>query len=164
MRSPRSSITLLAAAAALAVCASPAAGETLPSSPSHGTALAQRSLPTPAKSTEPSSAVSDARPAPGEVTPLGECWVGGRICGNVYNRDNRYNLLITNQWGKHYDRSTWRILRPGQNGHHVGVRDVDGYWVGPGCKVKRSLGLRTVGPGWHKVRNGQKLQIVDIRC
>ncbi|MDN3059810.1 hypothetical protein PH213_35875 [Streptomyces sp. SRF1] len=94
----------------------------------------------------------------------GTCAIGGHICGNVYNRDNRYNLLITNDWGKHRNSSTWRTLKPGQNGHHVGVKDVDGYWVGPGCKVKRSLGLRTVGPGWHKVRDGQKIQIVDIRC
>jgi hypothetical protein len=99
-----------------------------------------------------------------EVRPLGVCTIKGRICGNVYNRDDRYSLLITDRWGKQHDRSTWHLLKPGQNGRHVGVKDVDGYWVGPGCKIKRSLGLRTVGPGWHKVRNGQKLQIVDIRC
>ncbi|MFK4149740.1 hypothetical protein [Streptomyces sp. NPDC004065] len=99
-----------------------------------------------------------------EVGPLGVCLFHGHICGNVYNRDDRYNLLITDNWGKYRDRSTWHVLKPGQNGHDVGVKDVDGYWVGPGCKVKRSLGLRTVGPGWHKVRDGQKIQIVDIRC
>ncbi|EFL20385.1 hypothetical protein SSOG_00097 [Streptomyces himastatinicus ATCC 53653] len=99
-----------------------------------------------------------------EARPMGECSIGGHICGNVYNRDNRYPLMITNNWGKHGSSSTWRTLKPGQNGHHVGVKDVDGYWVGPGCKAKRSLGMRTVGPGWHKVRDGQKIQIVDIRC
>lgn len=99
-----------------------------------------------------------------EARPMGECSISGHICGNVYNRDNRYTLMITNDWGKHGNSSTWRTLKPGQNGHHVGVKDVDGYWVGPGCKVKRSMGTRTVGPGWHKVRNGQKIQIVDIRC
>ncbi|MFE2601031.1 hypothetical protein ACFXCZ_31830 [Streptomyces sp. NPDC059396] len=99
-----------------------------------------------------------------EVRPLGTCEVAGHICGNVHNRDDRYSLLITNDWGKRHKSSTWRLLKPGQDGNDVGVRDVDGYWVGSGCKVKRSLGLRTIGPGWHKVRNGQKLQIVDIRC
>ncbi|WP_148081839.1 hypothetical protein [Streptomyces botrytidirepellens] len=99
-----------------------------------------------------------------QLRPMGNCSIGGHICGNVYNRDNRYTLMITNDWGKHGNSSTWRTLKPGQNGHHVGVKDVDGYWVGPGCKAKRSLGMRTVGPGWHKVRDGQKIQIVDIRC
>ncbi|GAA3790216.1 hypothetical protein GCM10022226_06360 [Sphaerisporangium flaviroseum] len=85
------------------------------------------------------------------------------LCGYVYNRDNRYNLLITDDWGKRKDRRTWFSLRPGQNGSHVGVKDVDGFWVGPRCKVKKAW-VRNYGAGWHKVRNGQRVVITDIKC
>ncbi|MFB7598098.1 hypothetical protein [Streptomyces sp. NPDC056160] len=128
-------------------------------------AVAFAALPGPsAAATAPGAGSGGGHQLDAEVGPLSVCLFHGHICGNVYNRDDRYNLLITDNWGKYRNRSTWHVLKPGQNGHDVGVKDVDGYWVGPGCKVKRSLGLRTVGPGWHKVRDGQKIQIVDIRC
>ncbi|WP_438453013.1 hypothetical protein [Streptomyces asiaticus] len=98
-----------------------------------------------------------------EDRPFGICWFHGHICGNVYNRDDHYSLLITDDWGKYRDASTWHVLKPGQNGRDVGVKDVDGYWVGPGCKVEDLLG-RTAGPGWHKISSLKKIQIVDIRC
>ncbi|WP_329084445.1 hypothetical protein [Streptosporangium sp. NBC_01469] len=84
-------------------------------------------------------------------------------CGYVYNRDNRYSLLITDDWGSRNHRSTQFSLRPGQDGSDVGVKDVDGYWVGPGCKVKVAW-IRSFGPGWHRVRNGQRVRITDIKC
>ncbi|GAA3148508.1 hypothetical protein ACFQ0X_06640 [Streptomyces rectiviolaceus] len=137
MRSQHSFIVVLAASAAIAVSTPVATGS------------AAAAAPAPA-STSTST----------DVRLQGDCTLG--FCGNVHNRDDRYSLLITNDWGKRYDRSTWRTLRPGQNGRSVGVKDVDGYWVGTGCKVKRARGW--IGPGWHKVRDVQNINILDIRC
>ncbi|RCG31673.1 hypothetical protein DQ384_08965 [Sphaerisporangium album] len=85
------------------------------------------------------------------------------LCGRVYNRDDRYRLLITDDWGSRNSPGTQFSLRPGQDGRDVGVRDVDGFWVGPGCKVKKAW-IRTYGPGWHRVRDGQIARITDIKC
>jgi hypothetical protein len=129
-------------------------------------------LPAPAAAASTASASTSASAGAGQHSRagtaaaarlLGTCEIGGHICGEVHNRDDRYGLLITNQWGKQHDSSTWRVLKPGQDGPDVGVKDVDGYWVGRGCKVRPS-GEAPVGPGWHKVTNIQNIQIVDITC
>ncbi|WP_314175710.1 hypothetical protein [Streptomyces winkii] len=120
------------------------------------------SAPSAVASTASAGPDSSAQAAAG-TRPLGTCEIGGHICGEVHNRDDRYGLLITDQWGRQHDSSTWSVLKPGQDGPDVGVRDVDGYWVGRGCKVRPS-GEASVGPGWHKVTNIQNIQIADITC
>lgn len=102
-----------------------------------------------------------AAPASAEAA-RGECTLGV-LCGRIYNHDGRHRLLITNNWGRSWDRRTWRIVKPRSSGRDAGVKDVDGFWVGPGCKVKLA-GLRWIGPGWYKVRDGQYIQVSDIRC
>jgi hypothetical protein len=92
----------------------------------------------------------------------GECTLGF-LCGRIYNHDARYKLLITNDWGRYKDRRTWRIVNPRSSGRDAGVLDVDGFYVGRGCKVKLA-GLRWIGPGWYKIRDGQYIQVTDIRC
>ncbi|MEU3601562.1 hypothetical protein ABZ714_22990 [Streptomyces sp. NPDC006798] len=118
---------------------------------------------TPLGTTALEGTALSARTAHAEpVAVLGDCFLG-RICGNVYNRDNRHTLRITNDWGKRHKSSSWRTLKPGQNGRHVKVRDVDGFWVSRNCRV--TVGYdRTEGPGWHKVYDGFTVKITDIRC
>ncbi|MCH6163273.1 hypothetical protein [Streptomyces marispadix] len=125
-------------------------------------ALVAFSAPTATAATTGARPHSGAQVAAGSRL-LGTCEIGGHICGEVHNRDDRHRLLITDQWGRQHDSSTWRVLKTGQDGPDVGVKDVDGYWVAPGCKVRPS-GEAPVGPGWHKVTNIQNIQIVDIAC
>ncbi len=87
----------------------------------------------------------------------------GVLCGWIYNHDDHIKLMVTSDWGRYKDRRTWRIVKPNSTGRDAGVQDVDGFYVGPGCKVKIA-GVRWMGPGWHKIRDGQFVQVTDIRC
>lgn len=92
----------------------------------------------------------------------GDCTFG-LVCGWIYNHDDRHRLMVTSHWPARAERRTWRIVRPNSSGREAGVRDVDGFWVGPGCRVKVA-GVRWFGPGWHRIRDGQFVQVTDIRC
>jgi hypothetical protein len=113
-----------------------------------------------------------------EVRVAGECttvWKKKKkiqICGQITNRDPREKLMITNDWGQYKDSRTWAIVKPGKTGHaavRLGtgrptrVKDVDGFYVGTGCKAKLGW-LRWIGPGWYKIYDGQYVVVSDIRC
>jgi hypothetical protein len=85
------------------------------------------------------------------------------VCGQIKNRDRQQSLRITTNWGSKGERATWRYVKPGQTGRQARVRDVDGFFVKDGCKVTLA-GIRTVGEGWHKIFDGQYIQVTDIRC
>jgi hypothetical protein len=93
---------------------------------------------------------------------LGNC-TAGLLCGRIKNRDGQQSIRITTNWGRKWDRATWRSVKPGQTGREALVRDVDGLYVKDGCKV-RLAGIRTIGPGWYKIFDGQYIQVSDIRC
>lgn len=154
MRMRRSLVAVLAAGAAVAVsvpatAAAPAANA-VPASPRASAALEQ-----------PMEASRAA----------GQCTLG-RICGRVHNADNRIDLLITSNWYYRNQSWTWRVLKPGQDGRKVGVKDVDGLWVGRGCRVKTKIRElprprtynKTFGYGWHRVKDNVTVKVYDTLC
>lgn len=100
-------------------------------------------------------------PAP-ERRVAGTCTFGW-VCGRIVNRDPHVDLMITNDWGHYRDRRTWRIVHPRSTGRDAGVKDVDGFYVGQGCRVQLGW-VRWIGPGWYKIRDGQYIVVSDIRC
>jgi hypothetical protein len=85
------------------------------------------------------------------------------VCGRIKNRDRQQWLRITNDWSQRENQRTWRFVKPGKTGRDANVKDVDGFFVGNGCRM--TLGwIRTIGPGWYRIRNGQYIQVTDIRC
>lgn len=86
-----------------------------------------------------------------------------RLCGNVRNHSGNRAVTITNDWGRKFEARTWRSLPAGKDGPDINVRDIDGFFVPGSCKFTLA-GVRTIGPGWHKVRDGQNVQISSIRC
>lgn len=105
----------------------------------------------------PSVASGDARAA------MGECSLGGWLCGHIYNDDNNQTLRITNDWGHRSESGTWRTLTVGQSSRDVGVKDADGFWIPSGCRGTVAF-VQDVGSGWHKVRDGQHIHLTDIVC
>ncbi|MET8681768.1 hypothetical protein ABZW18_30350 [Streptomyces sp. NPDC004647] len=117
-------------------------------------------------------AANDPEQPMGESRAAGQCTFG-RLCGRVHNGDNRIDLLITNQWYYRHQSWTWRVLKPGQDGSNVGVKDVDGLWVGPGCQVKAKIRdllprprtyNKTFGYGWHKVKDDMNVKVYETYC
>lgn len=97
------------------------------------------------------------------VGVLGNCSLGGMLCGHIYNDDNNQNLRITTDWGKRSNSATWRTLKVGQNSKEIGVKDADGFWIPKGCFGKVAF-VQKLGPGWYKVYDGQHIHLTDIVC
>ncbi|MEU0693866.1 hypothetical protein ABZ349_07740 [Streptomyces niveus] len=107
----------------------------------------------------------------GAFRAAGQCTFG-KVCGRVLNADNRIDLLITSNWYYKNQSWTWRVLKPGQDGRNVGVKDVDGLWVGRGCRVKTKIWElprtwtydKTFGHGWHRVKDHMTVKVYDTLC
>jgi hypothetical protein len=97
------------------------------------------------------------------VGALGNCSLGGLLCGHVYNDDNNQNLTITTDWGRYSDSATWRTLRVGQSSDEIGVKDADGFRINSGCRGTVAF-VQDLGPGWYKVYDGQHIHLTDIVC
>jgi len=85
------------------------------------------------------------------------------VCGHIYNDDDRYSLLITDNWAAFWDAGTWRILYPGQNSGQIGVQDADGLYVPLGCVATIAF-VQQVGPGWYKVADPQHIHVTNMVC
>lgn len=112
------------------------------------------------------SGVAAADPAVREDAPvgaLGNCSLGGWLCGHIYNDDNNQKLRITTNWGKRTDPDTWRTLRVGQSSDEIGVKDADGFRIPKGCTGTVAF-VQDLGPGWYKVYDGQHIHLTDIVC
>jgi hypothetical protein len=101
----------------------------------------------------------DASPAGIQDT----CW-GGWLCGHIYNDDNARVLHITNHWPGRENPDYWRFLNPGQSyGGRDATEDADGFFVPDGCTATVAF-VQRLGPGWHRVSNGQHIHVTDISC
>lgn len=100
--------------------------------------------------------IASAVAATASSAHAGDCdW---RLCGNVTNRDDRLYLRITNHWPQRENQSTWRWLKPGQDGPDIGVRDIDGFFIRH-CVTMAWFKRECGPPRWYKVRNGQNVQV-----
>ena len=82
------------------------------------------------------------------------------ICGQVVNSgSSTHYLWVTGVWPP----KSQKALGPGQASYNNGIKDADGFYVGAGCTATDQSGGRWGSGTWHKIPDGQWLQIT-YRC
>jgi hypothetical protein len=97
---------------------------------------------------------------------LESCFPNG--CGTVHNWTDR-GFHVTLNWGAPWNDENVKWVAPGSSLGAPQNTDVDGVYVGSGCRMRGSrTGLLPQvinwGPGWHQIHNFETATILSHVC